>query len=843
MAIAHSALENFGLLCLGAILLLLLSRFADVLTEGFFRNLTFGLVLGAISVIVVGAPIIGPLGATFDTRAAPLVLAGYFAGPVGGAVAACLAAVARYHVGGPTMIGGVASVFIYAAAGVAFARVTRHQNRRRLGFRGFVILSVVSTVAVLPAFFIAQSFTNGLTILSTFWPVILISNVGSIPLLGLTIELLLEISKERDRYALNLQTSLLARRTASIGVWVTDLTTGRITWDAVQYDLMGMAPDGFDGTRQAFLARVIPADRERVEAELVAAARTQTPFQSQFRIRRPDGEVRHLRSHGHYVESEGSAGSTRLIGVNIDVTREQELQNQVELNSAALDSAVCGVLIAEATEDYPTVYVNSAFTEITGYQPEDVLGRNCRFLSSGLKDQPELDIVRAALAKGESCTVTLRNRRKDGTLLWNTLNLSPIRDRNGDITHFIGVQDDVTEQVAAQQLIAEGRDQIEAILAAAPDAILSVDSQQQITSFNDAAVRLFGWTSEEIVGRSIHELVPVNARKAHVELVRNYIADPDSTPGPMSALRIVLARRKDGSSFPALISLARYQVGGQPMVSATAHDMSEIVEANEELVRLSDQLREQLEEAYRANEAKDHFLAHMSHELRTPLNAIIGFADMLNTLGVERLGPERSDEYVHDIKRSGEHLLSLINEILDVSKLKAGLVEATLAPTDAYGLIEEALTTTGPAFTQKSIAVETDFHDVGTVLCDRRLALQCLLNLMSNAAKFSPEGSQVTICLHRDNHGVRFSIEDQGAGVPAKILDRVGEPFLRHDDPLTSNNSEGSGLGLAITKSLIEKQKGKLRIANGKQGGTSASIWLLSGNRVKTNRDNSLEAC
>ncbi|WPZ35987.1 PAS domain S-box protein [Thalassobaculum sp. OXR-137] len=843
MILALSVIKNIGLLSLGALMLILLTQYRSFPEQGVRRQLLIGLLLGSISILVVAAPLHGPFGATFDTRAGPLVLAGYFAGPVGGLVAAALAAATRMVVGGGAAISGVISMVLFAVTGAVYAEIARRRNHTRQGLLGFLALSLIATAAALPAFFIGQPVETGLTVLQTYWPVLLIGNTVGVTMLGLIIEFLQRICADRDRYALTLRTSALARQAGGIGVWVSEVDTGKLTWDPVQHDLMGVTPDRFDRTRDAFLERVVPEDRDRVQAELAAAAGSQAPFKSLFRIRTPDGEVRYIRSHGLCVSSDGYVDSRRLIGVNIDVTREQELQSQVELNSAALDSAVCGVLIAEAADDYPTVYINSAFTEITGYRPHEVLGRNCRFLNAGLEDQPELDIVRRALATGEPCTVTLRNRRKDGTILWNTLNLSPIRDRNGDITHFIGVQDDVTEQVLARQVIAEGRDQIEAILAAAPDAILSVDSRQRITSFNDAAVRLFGWSSEEILGRSIHELVPVNARKAHVELVRNYIADPDSAPGPMSALRIVRARRKDGGSFPALISLARYQIGGEPMVTATAHDMSEIVQANEELVRLSDRLRDQLEEAYRANEAKDHFLAHMSHELRTPLNAIIGFADMLTTLGLERLGRDRSNEYVHDIKRSGEHLLSLINEILDLSKLKAGQVEATLKPTDAYGLIEEAVTTIGPAFTKKSIGLETDFRDVGTVLCDRRLALQCLLNLMSNAAKFSPEESRVAIRLHRDNQGVRFVIEDEGEGVPAKILDRVGEPFLRHDDPLTSNSQEGSGLGLAITKSLIEKQKGWLRIANGAKGGTVASIWLPSGNRVKSNRDNSLEVC
>lgn len=820
-----SILQNLGLLSIGAISLLLLTRHFNLLAEHRQRRILFGLVLGTISVIVVGVPIQGPLGSSFDTRAAPLVLAGYFAGPLGGMVAACLAAIARYKVGGPAVIGGVASVFIYAIAGALFAVAARHRRHFRLGLRGFAVLGIAATMAVLPAFFIGQPVSTGLAILERFWWILLIGNVVGVTLLGLTIEFLMEISDAHDRYAVELETSRIARREARIGVWSHDLESDRMIWDAIHHDLMGVDSDAFDGTPLAFVDRVLPSDRPAVEDVLLAAKARPGPFQMRFRIRTPNGEIRHVRSHGNSIGDDDTGKPRRVIGVNMDVTREDALMAQVNLNSAALDSAVCGVTIAEAGGGRPIVYVNRAFTEITGYQAEEVLGQNCRFLNQGLEGQPELEHIRRSLARGTPCSVTLRNRRKNGSLFWNALRLSPIHDKDGAVTHFIGVQDDVTEQVMARQMIADGRDQLQAIVTAVPDAILSVDSSQKIVSFNTAAVRLFGWTGEEAIGRSIHELVPIPVRDTHVELVRNYITDPNAAAGPMSSLRIVQARRKDGTTFPALISLARYQFGGEPMVTATAHDMSDIVDANDELQRLSIKLSEQLAEAHRANEAKDHFLAHMSHELRTPLNAIIGFADLVATLGAERLGPERTAEYVSDIQRSGEHLLSLINDILDLSKLQAGRIEPSIAAEDASGLIVEAVKTVRPVFSERGIQVVVETGEPLAVLCGRRLALQCLLNLLSNAAKYAPTGSRVIARSLRVDLGVRFTIEDEGTGVPDDILERVGEPFLRHDDALTANG-EGSGLGLAITKQLAEKQGGQLQIARGERGGTVASIWL-----------------
>lgn len=780
--------------------------------------------MGTVSVCAAAAPIQGPLGLVLETHAAPLVLAGYLAGPVGGAIAACIAGTALYLLDGAAIVGGVASVFLPALAGIVFAALMEKRQRPCAGPARYVLLSLTATALTLPVLFIEQPAGAGSTLLRDLWPTLLIGNLIGVPLLGLTVESLMKISLDRDRYALDLELSGIARQAARIGMWTHDTETDRAAWDATQHDLMGLEPETFDGTRRSFLDLVLPGDRDALQGRLRAAEADGGAFTLRFRIRTPNGEIRHIQSHGRVVEDLGGR-RRRIVGVDVDVTHEDEFAAIIRQNSAALDSAVCGVVITEAKGTAPIVYVNRAFTEITGYRADDAVGLNCRFLNEGLDNRPERDHIRRTLAEGGSCTVTVRNRRKNGTLFWNTLRISPIHNTEGEITHFIGIQDDVTEQVEARQLIADARDQLMAIVSTAPDAILSVDSRQQIVSFNPAAVTLFGWREEEILGRSVHELVPEPARATHRELVHDYIDNQEAEPGPMSTLRTIKARRKDGSTFPAQVSLARHQVGGEPMVTATARDISEAVAANEKLVRLSNTLRDRLTEAHRASEAKDHFMAHMSHELRTPLNAIIGYSDMMATLGIDTLGPNRVTEYVSDIKRSGQHLLSLINDILDLSKLQAGRTEPSIAVEDAGDILDEALSTVGPTFADRSLRTRLDRQEAATVFCDRRLTLQCLLNLLSNAAKHAPEASLVIATQRPVDGGIRFSIEDEGPGIPDYILERIGEPFLRDDDPLTSNGA-GYGLGLAITKQLVDRQNGRLEIVRGRRGGTVASIWL-----------------
>jgi protein-histidine pros-kinase len=350
-----------------------------------------------------------------------------------------------------------------------------------------------------------------------------------------------------------------------------------------------------------------------------------------------------------------------------------------------------------------------------------------------------------------------------------------------------------------QPKIAEDQvDRFRAILEAAPDAMIIVGKDGKIILVNAQTLTLFGYQREELIGQRIELLIPERFRAGHPEKRNGYAHSPKTRP--MGAGLDLYALRKDGTEFPAEISLSPMETSEGTFVTAAIRDITE----------RKRQMEEQNRRMQEANRLKSEFLANMSHELRTPLNAIIGFSELMYHEKVGPLSPDHK-EYLGDILTSARHLLQLINDVLDLTKIEAGKMEFRPEVTDlskVTGEVKDILR--GMAGTKK-IQVETEIDPaLSKVVLDSSKYKQVLYNYLSNAIKFTPESGKIIIRLKPEgSEQFRMEVEDNGIGVAEKDTAKLFSEFQQLDAG-TGKKYAGTGLGLALTKRIVEAQGGSV---------------------------------
>lgn len=345
----------------------------------------------------------------------------------------------------------------------------------------------------------------------------------------------------------------------------------------------------------------------------------------------------------------------------------------------------------------------------------------------------------------------------------------------------------------------------QAILDSAVDGVITIDSLGTVQSMNPAAQAMFGYSEKEVAGRNINMLMPEPDHSRHDGYLRNYLR---SGEGKITGIgREVSGLRSTGEIFPMHLSVSQFKSGDTINFAGIVRDISEQREALRQIV-------EAKEAAEVANKAKSSFLDSMSHELRTPLNAIIGFSQML---GLDVYGPlsEKQREYVRDITASGELLLQLVSQVLDLSTIESGRLTMTVADVEVGGVIRECLTMTRAMAEEKNLMVIDRVSEAGDLVIrsDAVRLKQVILNLLSNAVKYNKDGGTITVHAEKSaRQTVWISVSDTGAGISPENLERVFEPFNRLGREALS--IEGTGIGLTIVKYLMEVLGGRVELTS-----------------------------
>ena len=383
---------------------------------------------------------------------------------------------------------------------------------------------------------------------------------------------------------------------------------------------------------------------------------------------------------------------------------------------------------------------------------------------------------------------------------------------------------DRSRLVAVQRDAAITSEQrLRAVLASAHDGIITLDENLHITAVNRAAEGIFGASESDLAGGPLDPLLPAAMRLRHAGLMRDMAQAPDVSRA-MSNWRAVKGLHASGREFPAMVSISKVTVLGSPMYLAVVRDMTDILANEEHLAEVANEQERLRELAEQASAAKSKFLATMSHELRTPLNAIIGFSESID-MGIA--GPADSPryrEYIQLILGAGRHLLSLINDILDLSRIHGGAALRDVQPVDLRGAMIEASQVLRARIATKKIEIVEHLEVDLEFVTDPRAMLQVLINIIGNAVKFSPTGGRITLRVARkDGGGSMLEVRDEGPGIPPDVMRRIGQPFVQARSDLVSDN-EGAGLGLAITMELLKLMGGRLTLRNVEPAGLQARI-------------------
>jgi PAS domain S-box-containing protein len=498
---------------------------------------------------------------------------------------------------------------------------------------------------------------------------------------------------------------------------------------------------------------------------------------------------------------------------------------------AAIVESSDDAILGESLDGVITSW-NAGATRIFGYAPEEAIGKPISWFAwPGEEGRIEELLQRLRLGERAEHFETIR-KHKSGKKVVVSLSQSPIRDSEGTIVGIAKIARDITGRKKAEEALADSELRLRMmseqeaharadalaerrfreLIEHAPDAILQIDTTGKIIVANSTAVSMFGYPREELLGSSVDRLVPEASRAAHPGHRKAFAAA--GITRPMGQGLDLHALRKDGTEVPVEISLSPVKTDQGIYITAAIRDVTERkrIEAQVRLLEKGylQELEARKEEAERLNHLKSEFLASISHELRTPLHTIIGFSELLAEESEGLLNEEQS-RFLEHIHRDSEHLLALINDLLDFSQIEAGGLNLHAEVLPLGEAISEAVNAIRPSAEAKGISMLADMDANISVSADQLRLRQILYNLLSNAVKFTPAGGTISVSIAPvpAEQSVRITVSDTGIGIADEERVHIFDKFYQVG-VTTGGVREGTGLGLAICKQLIEMHGGSI---------------------------------
>ncbi len=621
----------------------------------------------------------------------------------------------------------------------------------------------------------------------------------------------------------------LALDGTGVSLWDWQVTTGEYKFDPRMLERMGYRPDEVEFSTSAWDALMHADDLSAMQAAIDDHLQGRTDlFQAIYRIRAKNGDWRWILSRGRTVERDAAGAPQRMSGTHLDITDLKQIElalRRSDQRFRALAESSRAVPWEADFTTYRITYVGPQIEAVVGFSATDWVEKD--LWPERLHPEDRDRILREAAEysrAGVDHNLEYRLIAADGRVVWIRDLVSVIKSEDGQ-TWLYGAMVDVTEEKQIEEALRESEaryrqaERVAGLIHWTSVGAATNRWQEPRLAFSDTAAAFFGLpagslpaTTAAFIDTVVHPEDREKLRRSFGDITRN------KSEEFTLEYRI---QRKDGS-VAAVSEIGRRLMSEDGRLQSAFGTIQDVTERKQ----TEDALRRAQMEAEIANRAKSQFLANVSHELRTPLNAIIGFSEIMNGELMGPLGSPVYREYASDIHESGRHLLAIINDILDLSRVEAGQTALNESVIELQKLLAACLILVRGKAHAGGLAISVEAPAaVPSIVGDERLLKQTLLNLLSNAIKFTPKGGAIRIATKATSAGIEIAVMDSGIGMSQSELEKVAKPFVQLENWLV-RKYEGTGLGLSIAKAFCELHGGRLAIVSAPGQGTTATVHL-----------------
>ncbi|SNZ00745.1 PAS domain-containing sensor histidine kinase [Flagellimonas pacifica] len=512
-------------------------------------------------------------------------------------------------------------------------------------------------------------------------------------------------------------------------------------------------------------------------------------------------------------------GATYIMALIMDVSVRKAIEKDLNLRSKALSSAINGITITDAKQkDNPVIYLNAAFENLTGYPKEEILNKNLRFLQRQDNDQQGVKDLHKAVRDGKSCEVEIRNYKKDGTLWWNKISITPIKDSNDEVTHFVGIQNNVTDRIEAE----EERNHWNRIFEESLNEIYIIDAKTlKFLRTNQGAQNNLGYNWDEL-----QKFTPVDIKPEYNEVTFKKLILPLRSGKEEKITFETVHLRKDGSTYPVEVHLQSSYIEHQKVLVAIVLDITDRKDYTEKLERTveerTQQLRQALEKEKELNELKTRFLSLVSHEFKTPLSSILTSTTLLSKYTESEQQPKR-DKHITTVRNKVKQLDNILNDFLSIERLETGKVKYNLEQFPLSKVVNQVIYDANLLLKSgQKINYPEGIDDV-VITFDEKIFELVLSNLVHNAIKYSPENTTINLEVLKNNGSLQLMVKDQGIGIPETEQKFIFNRYFRANNALLN---QGTGIGLNIVKQHLENMGGNISFTSQENTGSTFIVEI-----------------